>query len=298
MPRLPDHQRGELPSTYFVEDKGNEEELLRLSIQDRMVTSLMGGVLPEQSDPTVFRRVLDIGCGTGGWVIEAAQRYPAMSLFGVDVSKPIINYARTQAVAAQVSDRVEFALMDALLILEFPDGYFDLVNVRCSGSFMRTWDWPRMINEMQRVTRSGGIIRLTEPEIIHQNSSPALTRLFDMFQCAMYRSGHLFAEDTTGIIAHLPDLLTRHGCASVQVKDHALKFQAGTAAGQAYYNDMKHGYHTIRPFLLKWGCLSEDYEALYQQALDEMQQPDFHSTWNLRTVWGINTQRYALSPHD
>lgn len=277
-----------LPSTYFVQNRENEEELLRLTIQDRMITSLMGGILPEQSDPTIFRRVLDIGCGTGGWIIEAAQSYPGMSLFGIDVSKPIIEYARAQAVAAQVADCVEFALMDALLILEFPDAYFDLVNTRCSGSFMRTWDWPKLLSEMHRVTRRGGVIRLTEPEILHQNTSPALSQLFDMFQCAMYRSGHLFEDDTTGIIAHLPRLLSQHGYESVQVKDHLLEFHAGTEAGQAYYKDMMHAYRTIRPFLQKWGCLSEDYEAIYQQALNEMQQPDFHSTWHLRTVWGIN----------
>jgi ubiquinone/menaquinone biosynthesis C-methylase UbiE len=298
MPTPPDRQKRELPSTYFVEDRGNEEELQRLSVQDHMITSSMGGVLPEQPDPTIFRRVLDIGCGTGGWAIEAAQKYPEMSLVGVDVSKPIIDYARNQAAAAQVSDRVEFALMDALLILEFPDGYFDLVNTRCSGSFMRTWDWPKMINEMQRVTRSGGVIRLTEPEILHQNTSQALSQLFDMFQCAMYRSGHLFTEDTHGIIAHLPDLLKRHGCSSVQVKDYSMQFQGGTAEGQAYYRDMMYAFRTIRPFLRKWGCFVGDYDALYQQALDDMQQPDFHSTWNLRTVWGINSQRYPLSPRD
>lgn len=28
----------------------------------------MGGVLPEQQDPTRFRRVLNIGCGPGGWI--------------------------------------------------------------------------------------------------------------------------------------------------------------------------------------------------------------------------------------
>lgn len=38
-----------------------------------MVTKAMGGALPEQADPTLFRRVLDIGCGTGGWLIEVEE---------------------------------------------------------------------------------------------------------------------------------------------------------------------------------------------------------------------------------
>jgi tRNA G46 methylase TrmB len=75
----------ELASTYFVPDRYRQKELARLKIQDRMITTSMGGVLPEQENPTLFHRVLDIGCGTGGWLIEAAKVYPSMlRLVGID----------------------------------------------------------------------------------------------------------------------------------------------------------------------------------------------------------------------
>src|ERR1700738_5459467 len=67
MSNMPDHEH---PSTYFVQNRSSEEEMTRLQIQDQMVTTSMGGVLPEQSDPTIFQRVLDVGCGTGWWVRE------------------------------------------------------------------------------------------------------------------------------------------------------------------------------------------------------------------------------------
>src|SRR5712691_9601457 len=83
----PTDPREEYASTYIVQDRSNQEEMTRLQIQDQMVTTGMGGVLPEQSDPTVFQRVLDVGCGTGGWLIQAAQTYPSMTkLLGVDIS--------------------------------------------------------------------------------------------------------------------------------------------------------------------------------------------------------------------
>lgn len=46
------------------------EELERRAIQDQMVPTAMGGVLPEQSDSAAFRRVLDVGSGSGNWLIE------------------------------------------------------------------------------------------------------------------------------------------------------------------------------------------------------------------------------------
>src|SRR5258708_15848139 len=86
MPISPEPKR-EQPSTYFVQDRSNQEELDRLQIQDHMLTASMGGVLPEQPDPTAFQRVLDVGCGTGDWLIELAKTTPTCpSLVGVDAT--------------------------------------------------------------------------------------------------------------------------------------------------------------------------------------------------------------------
>src|SRR5689334_19537029 len=72
-PRYPREKKQELPSTYIVQDRSNREELIRLDEQDRLITSVMGVFLPEQEDPGSFQRVLDVGCGTGGWLINLAK---------------------------------------------------------------------------------------------------------------------------------------------------------------------------------------------------------------------------------
>jgi ubiquinone/menaquinone biosynthesis C-methylase UbiE len=279
----------EQPSTYFVQDRQNEEELTRLTIQDRMVTAAMGGVLPEQPDPTALRRVLDVGCGSGQWVIEAAQTYPNMSLTGVDISLRMVEYARAQAEAARVTDRVEFHVMDALLILEFPSGFFDLVNLRMGGSFMRTWDWSKLLLEFQRVTKSGGVVRITEPEMIHRSSSPALKQFWEMFTCAMYKSGHFFEPESTGLTTHIARLLKQYGCKRVQTKVYPIRYGAGSAEKEAFSNDTIHLLRTLRPYIEKWGCAFKDYNAICQQTLDEMQQPDFYADWDMHTTWGYKS---------
>ena len=90
--------RREHPSTYVVQDRSNQEELTRVQIQGQMLTASMGGVLPEQPDPRRFKCVLDVGCGTGDWLIEAAKTYPEISLLaGVDASGKMLEHARAQA---------------------------------------------------------------------------------------------------------------------------------------------------------------------------------------------------------
>jgi ubiquinone/menaquinone biosynthesis C-methylase UbiE len=287
MPTPSGPRRSEHPSTYVIQDRKNEKELTRLTIQDHLVTTAMGGVLPEQADPTVFHRVLDVGCGPGGWIIETAKTYPTMSLVGIDISQRMIKYARTQAEAHQINDRIEFHVMDALRTLEFPAASFDLVNLRFGISYLRTWDWPKILNELLRVTRPGGVVRVTDSETVQPSNSPALKRLFEMGQCALYRAGHLFTQETTGLTAHLPQLLNQQGCEQVQVKAYAIVYQAGTLEGQAHYEDLMLMFQTARPFIEKWGCAARDYGAVYRQALDEMRQSDFYATWNLFTAWGV-----------
>ncbi len=212
-------QKKEQPSTYVVQDRQNEQELARLTIQYRLATTVMGGVLSEQPDPTAFDRVLDVACGTGGWLIEVAKTYPATLLIGVDISNRMIDYAREQAVAQHVADRVEFHVMDALLMLEFPASFFDLVNMRFGLGFMRTWDWPKLLSEFLRVARPGGVVRVTDSIVGSQNNSPALMELFAQLQYALYRAGHLFTPEPAGLLDHLEKLLVQHGCKQVQVKE-------------------------------------------------------------------------------
>jgi ubiquinone/menaquinone biosynthesis C-methylase UbiE len=286
MPSAPEPRR-EQPSTYVVEDRSNPEELNRLQVFDHLLTAGMGGVLPEQPDPTVFRRVLDVGCGTGGWLIELAQAVPTCTLLiGVDASRTFVEYARAQAEAARVSDRVEFYVADALRMLEFPADSFDLVNHRAAVSWLRTWDWSKLLQEYQRVCQPEGVIRVTEPEWPIAQSSPALLRLTELASQAFHQAGHYFTPTRDGITSRLASLLQQHDLQQVQTRAHTLEFHSGTPEWRSLVEHNRLGFQTIVPFLRKWMRVPEDYEGIYQQMLSDMQQPGYVGTWNLLTAWG------------
>jgi ubiquinone/menaquinone biosynthesis C-methylase UbiE len=277
----------EHPSTYFVENRSSKDDLTRLQIQDQMLTTAMGGVLPEQSTPAAFRRVLDVGCGTGGWLIETARTYPTIAvLAGVDVSNTMVEHARTQATLHQLDERVEFHVMDALRMLEFPDHFFDLVNQRSGASYLRTWDWRKLLQEYRRVLQKGGIVRISEGEWGPESTSPALTFLFDLLCRAFAQAGHSFSPERDGIICKLEPLLTQHGFDHIQRHLTVQEYHAGTQEWQHFFEDVKLTFRLILPFLRKWTRVPDDYEQQYQQALEEMQQPDFVARGNLLTVWG------------
>lgn len=283
--------RKEHPSTYFVQDRSNEAELHRLHVQDRMVNASMGGPLAEQPDPTLFQRILDVGCGTGGWLIEMAKCYPAATqLVGVDVSERMIAYARAQAEEQQLGPRVRFQAMDALRMLEFPTNSFDLVNQRFCNSYLRTWDWPQVLHEYQRVVQPGGIIRVTESDIATESTSQALTYLSQVFLDAFYHAGHLFSQGSKGVTGDLARLLRQHGIQDVQTRTCLLEYRAGTPAGEQYTEDIRLSV-TLLPFIRKWSQVPDNYAELRQQTLQDMQRPDFVATLTVVTAWGTKGRR-------
>lgn len=285
--KRPTGKAQEHPSTYVIANRSSQEDLVRLQIQDQLITAGMGGVLPEQPDPTIFRRVLDVGCGTGGWLIEVAKTYRAIDqLIGVDISSHMVATARAQATAAGVRDRVEFQVMDALRMLEFPNASFDLVNQRAGISYLRTWDWPKLLQEYQRVLRPQGTVRITEGEWTAESTSPALTRLFELLLQAFVQAGHSFAPRRDGVTSELARLLARHGFHQVRTRAVTLTYHAGTPEGQAFVQDMTLTFRLLLPFLQKWIHVPDTYQQVYQQAIEEMDHLGFVAHGTLVTVWG------------
>ncbi|HLZ57529.1 MAG TPA: methyltransferase domain-containing protein [Ktedonosporobacter sp.] len=287
----PADPRRELANAYFVQDRSNQEEMSRLHIQSQMLTASLGGVLPEQPDPARFQRVLDVGCGTGEWLLEVAKTYPSISLLiGVDANKRMVEYARNQAQAQGVSDHVEFHVMDALRMLEFPSAFFDLVNQRFGFSFVRTWEWPKLLDEYQRVVKFDGVVRITEPDIVAQSSSPSMWRLGQIQLQAFHQAGYLFTLEGSAVMDQLAHLLYQYGrLQKVQTRAYTVEYRPETVQGQRFYEDMKRLFRTALPFYRKWTRVPDDYETLYQQVLSEMQQPDFVANVHLLTAWGTRS---------
>jgi ubiquinone/menaquinone biosynthesis C-methylase UbiE len=275
-----------LPNTYVVQNIRDGREIERLAIQDAMMTRSMGGMLPEQEHPT-FSRVLDVACGTGGWLVKLAQEYPIVEGQGVDANEKMIDYANAQAKRVGLSDRVHFRVMDATITLQFPTQTFDLVNMRLGQSFLRMWDWPNIISEMLRVTQLGGTIRLVESYLGPKSSnSEALNQFFAILTRAFAATGRFPEETPAAMTQHIAPLLCQHGAKEVQSKVIDGTSRQGTEIGDAFYQDMSHLIHTLRPFLQKFARPGENFDALGQQALRDMQQPGFEATGSTVIAWG------------
>lgn len=275
-----------LEGNTFVIDESSAEMAWLLN-QDRILTRGMGGLFPESFDLSNVKHILDVACGPGGWVLEVARQYPEIEVTGFDISKDMIHYARAHAKAGALSN-AHFAVMSALDPLDFPDNSFDMVNARTMVGFMFPEAWPRLLREMMRVCRPGGIIRLTEFELPVTNS-PAFEQMSEMCVHATQLARRNYSPDTRhfGITPMLGRLLRDAGCQAIERQAYAIDFSAGMPDHQSVYEDYMIVYQLIQPFLIKMHVTTPDeIQRIYHQMLGEVYGDSFCGIWFYLSVWG------------
>lgn len=283
-------------TTYDPSDSGNfyilgdtNAEMVQLIDSDRYFNKSMGGLLPEQPEQVLSRMhdVLDVGCGSGGWVLELAQAYPHMQMNGIDISQGMINYATVQAHASGL-DNAHFQVGNALEPLNFPDNSFDLVNARQLEGVIPTANWPAMVGEMFRVTRPGGLIRLTGNEWEVSNS-PALEEFNERILrgCLAFGLNHAPDDRSYGIAAWLSSYLRDAGCVNVQERPSFMDISAGAKQHHDGYKLFTVSAELIEPFFLSAGVTTkQDHEQLKRQLSLELLEDSFRGIVYTLTAWG------------
>jgi len=275
-----------MAEAYFI-DAENAAEMARLVNQDRITTRCMGGLFPPQLALSNVHTILDIACGPGGWVIDVAQAYPDKQVTGIDVSQLMVAYAAELAKIHEARN-ASFQVANILQPLPFPDHAFDLINARLISSFMPQTMWRQFLQECLRITRPGGIIRLTEPERTISNS-PAVEQLNDFLARAMHKAGQSLSPNELqfGVTPHLRRFLRDAGYQNIQVASHVLESSAGSEEHLSQYQNSMVFFKLLQPFFVRTAIATqEEVEVLYQRALEQMMAPDYCALWYLLSAWG------------
>ncbi len=274
----------------YLTDSESALEVARLLDQDKVMTRGMGGVLPEQEDLNFssVSRILDIACGPGGWVHEVARQYPHIEVTGIDISKNTIKYAKAHAQVLKLNN-AHFAEMNALKPLEFPDNYFDIVNMRTVVGFVLPDLWAGYLAECKRVLCSGGILRLTEGEYGFTNK-PAHETFMALINQAQHRAHHSFSPTghNAGMIPMLRPLLKQAGIQNLQSRAHVIDYSIDMEAHAEGVQDITNVLELIEPLFLatKVVASAEEYATLHSQVLEEIQDEGFSAVSIMLTVWG------------
>jgi ubiquinone/menaquinone biosynthesis C-methylase UbiE len=96
--------------------------------------------------------ILDLGTGPGYLPVEIVKRSPAINVIGVDLSRKLIEIARSNSAKAGLTDRLTFKTGNAVR-LEFADSSFDMV---ISTGMLHSLKEPvAVLQEIHRVLKAG-----------------------------------------------------------------------------------------------------------------------------------------------
>lgn len=273
------------PSSYII-DAESPAEMARLIHLDRIVTQTMGGPLLGVDDLSNLRNILDLGCGPGGWVLDAAFALPNAEVEGIDISRVMVDYANARARTQHLSN-ASFGVMDITQPLDFPDASFDLVNARFLAAVLKREVWFSFLSECHRVLRPGGLLRVTEAADFSATTSEPFNQLMAVICDALYQLEYgVTPEHALNLLPMLLSFLHQN-CVDVVVKSSALDFSAKTEMWADMYHNIDIIAQQLKPVLMRLGLLSEGMvDLLHQQALFAMQSSAFCGIWHVTTILG------------
>ncbi len=280
---------GSNENTYIL-DAENPVEMARLIDLDRVITKAMGGPLSGVLDLPTDAKLLDIGCGPGGWVLDIAYANSDSEVAGVDISRIMIDYANARASTQELTN-ASFGVMDITEPLDFSDATFDLVNARLLVGVLKREFWEPFIAECLRILKPGGLLRLTEPiDGLGVTNSVAYDQLNQLAYQLFWKAGYGFSTDghSMGMSTTLPWMLRKAGYQDVHIQGHVFEFSSDTEG----YQDIRKNLEALAAqakvsvVKLKGQGEAQLLEQLYRQALHDMDSDEFRGVWHLATMFG------------
>ena len=113
--------------------------------------------------PEPGQRVLEVGCGTGRNLIQAAKRYPQAVFYGFDISEMMLETARKNVKRAGLSDRITLAQGDASdFSCQALFGFEAADRVFCSYTLSMIPPWRAALAQAVKATAADGSLHVVD----------------------------------------------------------------------------------------------------------------------------------------
>jgi SAM-dependent methyltransferase len=234
-------------------------------------------------------RVLDLACGDGSYARWMGRRIaPAGHVTAMDLSLEYLTLARHRACAGPKVSPISTVAGDVQR-LPFADRTFDVA--WCAQSLYSLPEPGRVLQEMRRVVRRGGIVAVLENDPLHHVVLPWPVGLeLDVRRAEWH--GSAGAETAPGkfeVGRRLYDLFRRAGLEQCRLRTYAASRQAPLGADEhafikAYVQDLRRRVHPHlgAAVLRQFDRLFDPNSAFYLP-----RRPDFSFTCLDQVIWGV-----------
>ncbi len=141
---------------YLLPNDTNES--IRLKIQHHVLKYTWNGIdylapIDKQFEAGGLR-ILDVGCGSGEWLLNMSKKHPDCTFVGIDISMTLNKEARPT--------NLGFIKCNPLYGLPFPQNTFDFIYSENMFTVWKESDWPLIIEDMVRRVKRGGWIEVSK----------------------------------------------------------------------------------------------------------------------------------------
>lgn len=189
---------------------GLPEEAQRLESQAASLAPIISREL-KIMNLTPSMKVLDAGCGTGAVTRKIAQLVSDGEAVGIDIDAEFLETAKKLAEAENIKNiQFEKGNIDKLL---YENDFFDVTY--CRLVLMHVYDPVKTVSELARVTKSGGLVAVSDNDdgiVISYPHSPKFHHIWSKFGQRSRESG-----ENRYIGRELYSILSQAGLNSVQI---------------------------------------------------------------------------------
>ncbi|KAG0827179.1 hypothetical protein G6F29_003953 [Rhizopus arrhizus] len=225
-------------STYWLPK--DEDEQQRLTGQHFAFKELFeGNISRSVREALDFEKgisVLDVGCGSGVWIMDMINDYPNCTYHGCDIADATNKVLKV--------NQFTYSHGNVATGLPYEDSTFDFVHMRFLTLALRKEEWPPAIKELLRVVKPGGMIQLMEFELLSpDDSSSAFYKLAkSMHSVALSRGQNMEA------FSQLEELLLETKMAKVVQQDYRrCNMSSNTVTAKKLAWDIVEGAKSVMP---------------------------------------------------
>ncbi|RKP04843.1 S-adenosyl-L-methionine-dependent methyltransferase, partial [Thamnocephalis sphaerospora] len=182
-------------------------------------------------------RCIDIGTGSGIWVLEMASENPQGQFLGVDIMPPHVSELKPP--------NCRFERGNLLEGLAYSDNTFDYVHHRCLNTAMPETAWQAYVDNCARICAPGGWVEMVETTGMLWNVAGYGERFNSwMHQLANPQGIDLFVAD------RVAELLQRAHLGDIRTHQYMLPVGAWAGAqGELGWQSVSGLVNTLAPFL-------------------------------------------------
>ncbi|KAH8778921.1 S-adenosyl-L-methionine-dependent methyltransferase [Hyaloscypha finlandica] len=231
--------------------------------------------------------ILDIGTGTGIWVMDVGDEYPSAKVIGTDLS-PIQPQFVPPNVQFEIHDCTEYPWT-------FPDNSIDLIHTRITNGFA-VRDWKAFFQECYKAIKPGGWIESQEFDLMAFSDDKTLPSDCAVVKwCTLMNEGGLKAGFDLRLNSETIRIaMEAAGFKEITVLDLKLPIGLWPAdprlreAGKFGLGAMLQGLQgiSLATFTRFLGWQVEEMEVLLAQVRSEWRQRRVHSYWPIFVVYG------------